>query len=337
MRQCRNLGIVHNNFHPKNVRVIGDRLMLIDIGSDVVPWSAGGFTAMCRRAFLSWRWWNRRDLNTLLTRSLTEPDLPELSGVQHFHRALEQGDALVQLRRYITDQVLAHKARNVLDYGCGTGRLVHDVSVAGVHVVGFDPDPALVPKWHHGVEASTRPVVFGGRELLNTLIHTQQRFDVVISSLVLCILDDGPDYEEVLTNLRRFVHHNGTVFVAVCNPFATFGGNTPFKSRALPSGVTYDDMFRWSGTAGITHSTREDVHRPLHRLERDLLRHGLRVQSRWMSDTIDLDRFEPASDFMVLTLVPTNSLSGHHDQVNPYPTLARTQTKRTFRGGPARA
>lgn len=306
LAECRAVGIVCNNLHPKNLRVAGARLLLVDLGSDIMPWSEGGWTAMCRRAFLSWRWWFRSDLDALMTRSLSDPQLPELAGVNWFQRALDDPPAPVEKRKYILDQVRRLGAGRVLDYGCGPGRLDAELAEAGVEVVAYDPDETHEARWRK-TEASRPGVSFGDRKLLEQLRSQDTQFDAVICSIVLCVLENGPAYEAVLADLHRFAKSDGRVLVAVCNPFETFGRHTPFTTRTAPADVEYDDTFSWPGTCCSTGRTRDDVHRPLRVVERDLLRHGMVVESRWFSDTVDLKRFEPASDFVVLTLRPVPS------------------------------
>ena len=85
------VGLAFRNLHPKNLRVIGQTVRLIDFGADLVfvddPRAQGlDFLQMCRRAWLCWRWFWREDLPALMRRSLTADDLPELAG----HEALIQ-------------------------------------------------------------------------------------------------------------------------------------------------------------------------------------------------------------------------------------------------------
>lgn len=301
LRECRRYGLVCNNLHPSNLRVAGDRVLLVDIGADVVPMTQEGWTAMCRRAWLCWRWWFRSDLNQLMTRSLRDPALPELTGIDGLLNIFAGPEANTALASHLMEEIGGQGP--VLDYGCGKGELARKLWESRVEVVGFDPDPELVHRWAR-LEQEGVAVRFGGIDLLEGLLHSGTRFPVVVCSLVLCTLEDGESYEEVLSNLRRLVADDGTVLVAVCDPFATFGGSTPYKHRPRMEKNEYNDVFVWEGTSGLTGRTRRDVHRPQRVLERDLRRHGFVVVSRWRSRTTDLHRFEPASDFLVLRLRP---------------------------------
>ena len=78
LRECREAGLACRNIHPDNLLVTSTGLRLIDFGSDIVPFSEDDFERMCRRAFLTHRFHFRSDLKGLMTRSLTDPSLPEL-------------------------------------------------------------------------------------------------------------------------------------------------------------------------------------------------------------------------------------------------------------------
>ena len=80
LRECREAGIACRNIHPDNLLVTSSGIKLIDYGSDIVPASDREFQQMCQRAFLTYLFHFRSDLKGLMTRALTDPDLPELAG-----------------------------------------------------------------------------------------------------------------------------------------------------------------------------------------------------------------------------------------------------------------
>lgn len=303
LRECRALGITFRNMHPKNLRVAPSGLKLIDFGSDIRPFTEEGFRSMAQRAYLSWRWPHREDLDQVMRRALTDDSLPELDGFDRFWTVLNDThpSATRTVAALVDPLVLERESKSVLDYGCGKkARSSLNLAHAGLAVTGFDPGENMDERW-----ARLGP-------LPENLRLTRNRpdaladgpFDAVVCSLVLCELGDGPEYEQVLKDLRASVVDKGLVVVTVCDPFATFGGPTPLhRRRTLPDGVAYEDAF-WLKEQAETGSERTEFHRPLRRLERDLLRHGLRVERRVHSETVDLERFEPASDFLTLVCRP---------------------------------
>ena len=122
LTECRRHGIVCRNIHPDNLRVVDGRVRLIDYGSDIRPLKCErDFDAMCRRAWLSYRWANRPDLKDIMRRALKDARIPELEGFDRFREAVRR-----MTERYkVSDDLalgMAGKAEHVLDYGCGKGR-----------------------------------------------------------------------------------------------------------------------------------------------------------------------------------------------------------------------
>ena len=305
LRECRALGITFRNMHPKNLRVAPSGLKLIDFGSDIRPFTEEGFGSMAQRAYLTWRWPHREDLDQVMRRALTDDSLPELDGFDRFWTALNEThpSATRTVAAVVDPLVLEREPKSVLDYGCGKkARSALNLARAGLTVTGFDPGEDMHERW---TRLGTLPEnLHLTRDRSDAL--ADRPFDAVVCSLVLCEVGDGPEYEQVLKDLRISVNDEGLVVVTICDPFATFGGPTPLhRRRTLPDGVGYEDSF-WLTEQAETESERTEFHRPLRRLERDLLRNGLRVERRLHSETVDLERFEPASDFLTLVCRPVS-------------------------------
>ena len=96
LRDARQAGIACRNIHPNNLLVTSSGVKLIDYGSDIIPWDESEFEQMCRRAYLTYRFPFRSDLKRLMTESLTDASLPELSGLDQFVRGCRQSN-LVQI------------------------------------------------------------------------------------------------------------------------------------------------------------------------------------------------------------------------------------------------
>lgn len=303
LRECKSHGVVFRNVHPKNLRVSATGLKLIDYGSDIRPYSDDGYRSMAERAWLTWRWPHRNDLDELMRRALIDKSIPELDGFDRFWLALnDERPSATRIVSGIVDPIILESgAKSVLDYGCGKkARSARRLAEGGLRCVGYDPGTEMALKWQ-----SLGPLPPG---LVLTSVRTEALatgpFDAVVSSLVLCELCDGNDYEQVLTDLRAAVAPGGLVVVTICNPVATFGGPTTLhRRRDLPAGASYDHSF-WYVENAETGKGRREFHRPLAKIERDLLRHGLRVERRIASEAVDTDRFEPASDFLTLVCRP---------------------------------
>ncbi|PIE65599.1 MAG: hypothetical protein CSA24_02455, partial [Deltaproteobacteria bacterium] len=91
---CRDVGVVCNNVHPKNLVVTRSGVKLIDYGSDIRPWTPLGFEHMARRAFLACRHAAHPDLPSLMRRALTDDQLPEMAGYSEFRAQLGEASGL---------------------------------------------------------------------------------------------------------------------------------------------------------------------------------------------------------------------------------------------------
>ena len=137
------------------------------------------------------------------------------------------------------------------------------------------------------------------------------RFDLVICRRVLCTIEDDAELRAVLRDLRALVTGRGRVIVTVCDPHFTFGGPLPPEvDRELPPGARYESTFTWRKTLRATGRVRRDVHRPERALRRELARAGLAVCRRVEVPTVDLERFEPASEQLAFELRPLAPLPG---------------------------
>jgi len=286
--ECRAHGVAFRNIHPRNLRRVGDRVRLVDYGSDLVALNAAEWRHMVRRAWLSWRWAHHPELDDLMRRALRE-EIPELTGWERLERAVLSTDAKTDADALALDETLHAGPATVLDYGCGSGKMVRDLARRGACAVGFDVRGSRHWQDAPGAAFTTdRERAFAAGP-----------YDAVVCALVLCTLDDA-DYTRVLADLRAGVRDGGTVVISVCNPFHTHGGDTPFQERSVARLADPDRTIPWSKRVRRTGTERLDIHRPLHILTRDLLRAGLVVDSVTETQTIDVDRLEPASDFMVL-------------------------------------
>lgn len=292
LQDCVRVGLACRNLHPKNLRVVGEAVRLVDYGADVVPLDDHQLEQMCRRAWLCWRWAGRPDLDDLLRRSLRDATLPELCGYQALRGAvLDRRTKEQVLDGLVVEQVLRAEPTTVLDFGCGKGRLAVDLAKRGMTVTAYDPDLALPARWpsHHGVTWSSA-------------LPAGRAFDAVVCSLVICTLTDE-QLRAGLRAIRRSGAEDGVVTIAVCNPAFTTVKSTGLQTKHIPAGQSPSESFAWTkilrdGTA------RTDMHRPLGRLTSEFARAGLRVLDWTETSGVDHERFEYASDFLVVRAAP---------------------------------
>ena len=340
LAECRRHGVVYRNLYPGNLRVVGGRVRLIDYGSDIrLLEDEHEFMQMCRRAWLCYRWAARPDLKRIMHRALDDPRIPELDGFERFYEAIRR---VTRQHETSGDVVLGFvgRAKRVLDYGCGNGKLAREIADRGSEVLGYDPDRAHQARWeslcegrllarspgdstarNHGRSDQRRERTgnsFVPCEGIGDLRFTHERgemlaagrFDLVVCRRVLCTIEDDAELRAVLGDLRAVVAEHGRVIVTVCDPHFTFGGPTPEADRELPPDARYEREFVWRKKLRATGRVRRDVHRPERALRRAFARAGLAVCRRVEVPTVDLERFEPASDHLAFELRPLAPLPG---------------------------
>ncbi len=127
-------------------------------------------------------------------------------------------------------------------------------------------------------------------------------YDLVICRRVLCTIADEAEAEALVGDLRRAVKAEGRVLLAVCHPdYACL--TTPDATGHRPADAAPERALCWHKTMKRT-GRRLDVHRPERILRRLLSRASLSVVARHEMETLDLERFEPASDLLILELTP---------------------------------
>ena len=307
LAECRRSRVVYRNFYPANLRVVDGRVRLIDYGSDIRPLEdEREFVTMCRRAWLCWRWAGRPDLKRIMHQALDDAGIPELDGFDRFHEAVRR----VAGQHEPSGEVVlgfVGRAERVLDYGCGNGWLARVLADRCARVLGYDPDGAHGTRWESlCARAGNLGFTHERSEAL-----AAGRFDLVICRRVLCTIEDDAELRAVLRDLRTLVTERGRVIVTVCDPHFTFGGPLPPEvDRELPPGARYESTFTWRKTLRATGRVRRDVHRPERVLRRELARAGLAVCRRVEVPTVDLERFEPASEQLAFELRPLAPLPG---------------------------
>ena len=314
LRECKEAGLSCRNVHPDNLIVTPSGLKLIDFGLDIVPHTGDDFEQMCRRAYLTYRFHYRSDLKRLMTRSLTNTTMPEMTGYDLILRALEPRGQHELFYRPVAKLAASRGARSILDYGCGDGSLAELLAREGIAVTAYDPDRAVISE----CLGRSSPVEYGGNELLDKLLTESVRFDMVVCGRVLCSIGDDSEMDTVLSNIRRLVSEDGEVLVAVCNPLHLDTKRTELGSKHIPDEQNYVDTFVYTRSVSPSGNLSEEMHRSLSTYHRAFSAAGLRVREVLELDGADTEELLPASDHIVFRLVPApadapESVAAHQD------------------------
>lgn len=304
LRECRDAGLDCRNIHLDNLLVTSSGLKLIDYGSDTVLNPDLDIEHMRRRAFLSYRFHYRSDLKRLMTRSLTDAEMPERIGLDHFEHALDPRHIDDLYYRPLTRIVMDSQPDTALDYGCGKGWISEELARQGVAVTAYDPDEGMPDRWRRYDGA----VRYGGSDLLEELRSENATFDAIVCSRVLCVIEDDSELDDVLRDLRRMISDGGSVFVSVCNPFYATVASTELAEKILPDDWDYRKTSRYAKLLAPDGERFSDVHRSFETYVRAFSKAGLRIERTLELDGTDTRYLRPASDTLVfqLSAAPTD-------------------------------
>lgn len=305
LRECKSKDVVCRNIDPANLRVVDGRVRLIDYGSDIHPYSELEFKTMCQRAWLSFRWAHLPNLKQIMREALTNENIPELDGFCRFFEAVNKTTAQWEESEGVVFDMIGN-ATHVLDYGCGKGKISGRLANRGLQVLGYDPDRSVRPRWETLAKEN------GSLRFTHDRNDALSRgpFDLVICRRVICTIEDESELRLILKDLRKLAGDSGRIIVTLCDPHFTFGGSTPLEDRRLPPDARYESTFVWQKSIRDTGRARFDVHRPERILRRIFACANLAVVRRVEVPTVDVQRFEPASDQLIFELEPLETLPG---------------------------
>lgn len=298
LRACRAAGVVTTNFHPKNLLVTEAGVHLIDYGSDIRPYSEQAFLSMVQRAWLTLRFHGRHDLSDLMRLALGDQSTPELEGWEALLTAIDPPSKREVVDDAVLDIVRRWKPARVLDFGCGHGRLAATLAEHGSAVVAFDPDTTLTDRWRALSQNGTGVEWLTG-DADAAIAGRAGSFDLVICSLVLCVIGDDAEYIATIRRLAASLSPGGRFVLVICNPDATLAGDSTMQRRLVPEGASAEQAFVW--TKELPSGRRQqDVHRPRSRIRGDLAAHGLRLDLSVSTGGLSLASMLPSDDNLFL-------------------------------------
>ena len=293
IKECRSRGIVIKNLAPKNLIVNEGELKFVDIGMDLVPYTEKGYSMMCKRAYLTYRWHFRSDILELLHKSILKKDFPELYGFNYFLDMLQDKHTGEISTTFVKEAFSGLNGKRILDYGCGRGQISDEI--AEFHEVSvYDRDmSAFYNKHPNNIGAKVLK-----REDLDGIFLEQDKFDSILLSLVLCSVDEA-EVKGILADTRRLIRKGGDLIVVICNPFNINNIETGTHVKMGDIG-NYHQIFTFDKKMKITGNLRKEYHRPLDWYISEMKKAGFKASEFSESVGVSFEDISPGSEFLMI-------------------------------------
>lgn len=301
LTECKQNGISISNIHPNNFVVGKKGLKFCDVGRSLIPYNEREFMSMAKRTYLTYRFHYRDDIDEIMARALYDDSLPELFGFGLFLESLELKKKSEVLDEDLIELVKSKHPQNIMDYGCGDGRISEKLFSLGIDVVAFDPAERLIET----NTARDTSVNYVNSKGLQSFLNSKHKFDCVLCSLVLCTIEDDNEVMQAISNIRQLVADKGRVIVAVCNPFFFSVSESDLHIKCYHTRkLSYDEKNVYEKIVRETSRKRIDVHRPFRWYEDIFHQHGFSIESCHETSDIDTKHLLPSSEFLIFDLKP---------------------------------
>jgi len=173
----------------------------------------------------------------------------------------------------------------VFDYGCGRGEFANTLNIMGLSVMAYDRSDEMVDK---AKRRFPKTPLLSFDEFKEQLPLLKNRFDLVTSNLVLCILEKQ-DQTEMLINIKALLKTKGKAIVSFCHPKYDFLPESLMTINTIPINASYDSEFRYEKTIKENGACFHDYHRPMVYYENLFRDSGFSIMDVLESEVVDAD------------------------------------------------
>lgn len=179
--------------------------------------------------------------------------------------------------------------KRILDYGCGTGEIALRLANLGGYVNAWDESEEM--------KKSTSAKLGKGKVFSGLEQISNESFDTVFCSLVLCIVDEKED-RKIMDRLRGYLaDKNGAVYVGFCNPLDFNIEETKMQYRKT-TGADYSEHHVYKKVIKDGGWEITERHKPMEFYEKLFADAGFVIKKKTFSTSETIDGKE-RSDFVM--------------------------------------
>ncbi|HEC39130.1 hypothetical protein LCGC14_1020330 [marine sediment metagenome] len=317
-KELKKIGWLITDFQPKNTLINKETELptIIDIGHSFEPYSSHLFRKMCRRMYVSSLAGNFNNIKSALTETNSNEEFLELMKYGYNPESVKKDFNIFYEKIMILDKkdVLNPLILNIIqetadintlfDYGSGSGDIASSIKKLGIEVIAYDPDINLYDKYRNGYY---KDIKFISKDSLNNFLKSGEKFDCVLTSLVLCHplhLDEmkrNVIIKDILNDITSL--SSNYILIAICNPLYTIKSRSSLQIKTLPHNFDYFNENSIKKLIKSSNGIRYDYHRPISYYEKLFQAYNLKVLR--IEQTIGENLDNPNifySDFLIFLL-----------------------------------
>ena len=283
--------LVIKNFKKENLLTADNKIVYVDLGRDIVPYSEEEYKKSVERCYqmIMFSSLDKHQFRDLISKSYQEKN-------KSFNYALDVFNELINNKRkeqthdpIILDLINKHHPGSVLDYGAGKCKIANFIS-SKFNTVVFDID-----------EKTLKERVSNKVTIIDDINNVNRTFDLINCNKVLCCTDNKTN-DFILCKINQLLSKNGRLILSICNPFFDNINHT------VTSIKNYDGEYENSCSyqKETIYGKREEHHRPFSYYERLLNKHGFYIEAIYEDRGVDTSLLSFIGEHLIFDCYKSN-------------------------------
>ncbi len=285
IRHFKSIGVVPTNIKKSNFIVSNKMLYYIDYGRSFEPLTEANYQKLLKRIYqlIRYHFVTEGQFKEIIYLSYQGKDQHINFQFEHFLQLIES-----RTKEEIHDPIILQwvqqlAPKTLLDYGAGKCKIANELA-SSMEVSVYDVNQTILQE-----RAS---------KSCKLLYKVSGTFDVVISNLVLCVVDNL-QVESILKEINQSLPIDGHAIISICNPFFNDVERSELrKNLHLPHYETCECYQKRTSNK----TTLTEYHRPYDVYQRWFLEHGFVIEKETQTEGINYKTFNRMSHHLIFQL-----------------------------------